>query len=88
MSREDLINIRNEIPYQSPVNPVEINLDSEFQFNCHKGISCFDACCKSIDITLTPCDIMPLKRRMELSSSGWVGRYTVSLPMDAHEMPG
>ncbi len=88
MSLEDLEKIKEEIPYESPVNPVELTLDSEFQFHCHKDISCFNECCKNIDITLMPYDIQRLKRREGISSSEWVAKYTLPFPMDAHDMPG
>ncbi len=88
MALDDLKNIKHEIPWQSPVEPVELRADSEFQFNCHKGVSCFNACCKNIDITLLPYDIVRLKRRAGLTSSQWVNRYTLPYPMDAHDMPG
>ncbi len=80
--------IKEGIPLQSPVKPEELTLDSEFQFNCHKGIACFNACCKSIDITLTPYDILRLKRRLGLDSKDFVARYTVPFDMDFHSMPG
>ena len=51
------------------MEPVELNLDSEFQFHCHKGIACFNACCKNIDIQMTPYDIVRLKQRLEMNSS-------------------
>lgn len=88
MPLDDLENIKNEIPYVSPIEPVELTLDSALQFDCHKGISCFNACCKNIDITITPYDILRLKRRLNMTSSEWVNRYTVPYPMDAHDMPG
>ncbi len=88
MSLQDLEKIKEEIPRESPVNPVELTLDSEFQFHCHKNISCFNECCKNIDITLMPYDIQRLKRRANLSSSEWVARYTIPFPMDGHDMPG
>ena len=93
MSVEDLEKIKESIPdqsppYQSPVVPIELDLDSEIQFHCHKNISCFNACCKNIDITLTPYDIVRLKRRFNMTSSQWVNQFTVPFPMDAHEMPG
>jgi Fe-S-cluster containining protein len=80
--------IKDNLPFQSPVQPVELRLDSEFQFNCHKGIACFNECCKSIDITLTPYDIVRLKRRLGMSSKEFVARHTVPFEMDAHGLPG
>ncbi|MCY3768603.1 MAG: YkgJ family cysteine cluster protein [Gammaproteobacteria bacterium] len=88
MVLDGLEKIKDEIPFESPVNPVELSLDSEIQFHCHKGVSCFNECCRNIDITLTPYDILRLKRRFGMSSSEWVNQFTLPYPMDAHEMPG
>ena len=75
-------------PFKSPVQPVQLTLDSAFQFHCHKGIACFNECCRNIDITLTPYDLVRLKRRLGLTSSELVARYTVPFAMDHHGMPG
>jgi hypothetical protein len=32
------------------------------QFQCRKGIACWNACCSNIDISLTPYDILRMKR--------------------------
>lgn len=85
---DDLHNIADQIPHRSPVEPVELRADSAFKFDCHPGVSCFNACCRNIDITLLPYDIARLKRRAGMTSSEWVARYTVPFPMDAHGMPG
>lgn len=75
-------------PYRSPIEPVELDLNAEFQFHCHKDIACFNACCRNIDITLTPYDILRLKRRLKLSSGEFVATYTMPFAMDHHHMPG
>ncbi len=75
-------------PFLSPVRPAELTLDSEIQFDCHKGIACFNECCRNIDIQLTPYDILRLKRRLELDSREFVARYTLPFEMDFHGMPG
>jgi hypothetical protein len=77
-----------DAPFKSPVQPVQLSLDSPFQFYCHKGIACFNECCRNIDITLTPYDLVRLKRRLGLTSSELVARYTVPFEMDHHGMPG
>ena len=77
-----------EPPYQNPIEPVELTLESVIQFDCHKNVSCFNACCRNIDIVLTPYDILRLKRRLELDSREFVGRYTTPYPMDFHNLPG
>jgi Fe-S-cluster containining protein len=77
-----------EIPYTSPVKPVQYTLDDKIQFNCHKGIACFNKCCKSIEIQLTPYDIVRLKNHLAITSTEFVARYTFPFEMDAHGMPG
>lgn len=73
---------------QSPVEPVELRLDDTIQFQCHNGVACFNKCCESIDITLTPYDIIRLKNRLRLSSREFVAIHTTPYQMDAHGMPG
>jgi len=77
-----------EIPFKSPVKPVQLSLDDTIQFRCHKDIACFNKCCKSIEIQLTPYDIVRLKKHMTLESREFVARYTIPFEMDAHSMPG
>jgi len=77
-----------DVPFESPVQPHQLRLDDTFQFHCHPGISCFNACCKSIDIQLVPYDIVRLKRRLDMDSKEFVARYTVPFEMDHHGMPG
>lgn len=84
----DLNKIKDEIPVKSPVQPAQLTLDSEIQFDCHPGVACFNACCKNIDITLTPYDILRLKHRLGLSSQEFVAQYTFPFEMDHHGMPG
>ncbi len=75
-------------PYISPIDPVELSLDDVVQFRCHTQISCFNVCCRNIDLPLTPYDILRLKRRFGLKSSEFVGQYTTPYPMDYHDLPG
>lgn len=84
----DLSKIKEEIPFTSPVQPVQLNEDSKMQFDCHPGVSCFNACCKNIDIQLMPYDILRLKRRLDMNSQEFVARHTVPFEMDFHGMPG
>ncbi|MDJ0958305.1 MAG: YkgJ family cysteine cluster protein [Arenicellales bacterium] len=85
---KDLSTIKEDLPFQSPVEPVELAVDTEIQFHCHKGIQCFNTCCKNIDITLTPYDILRLKRRLDMSSSEFVAKFTIPFAMDHHNLPG
>lgn len=75
-------------PAASPIQPEELTAESTFQFRCHKDIACFNACCKNIDLQLTPYDIVRLKNHFGTTSAEFVGRYTLPFEMDAHGMPG
>ncbi len=75
-------------PVQSPVVPNLLGLDDTIQFDCHKGISCFNACCKQADITLVPYDIIRLKNRLGMTSTEFLKKHTVPFEMDATGMPG
>jgi len=94
LTRNDVLNGPTEadqafdIPIKNPIKPVQLSRDSEFQFNCHKGISCFNQCCRNIDIQLTPYDIVRLKNHLNLSAKEFVARYSLPFEMDAHGMPG
>lgn len=72
----------------SPAVPVALSLNDRFTFDCRKGIACFNACCRNIDIMLTPYDILRLKRRLGLSSQEFLERHTVGFEMDGQGMPG
>jgi Fe-S-cluster containining protein len=77
-----------DIPFQSPNVPEMLTVDSKIKFNCHKGISCFNACCKHADVTLAPYDIVRLKKRLGMNSSEFLNAHTVPFPMDKDEVPG
>lgn len=75
-------------PHQSPVVPNMLTDDSRLQFRCHKDIACFNACCKNIDITLAPYDILRLQEHLGLSSADFLPKYTEPFEMDAQGLPG
>ena len=75
-------------PPALPIQPKELASDSVFRFRCHKDIACFNACCRSIDLLLTPYDILRLKNALGMTSGEFVGRYTLPFEMDAQGMPG
>ncbi|MCG6940877.1 MAG: YkgJ family cysteine cluster protein [Thiohalocapsa sp.] len=77
-----------DIPFKSAVSPEVLDGDTKLNFRCHKGIACFNACCKQADVTLAPYDVIRLKRRLGLSSSEFLAQYTVPFQMDADGTPG
>ncbi|MDA8391094.1 MAG: YkgJ family cysteine cluster protein [Gammaproteobacteria bacterium] len=72
----------------SPITPTKLDLDNTFTFACHRGVACFNKCCQSIDIQLTPYDILRLKTHLGITAREFLFRYTVPFEMDGQGMPG
>jgi len=77
-----------EIPYTSPLDPTILGPSDTINFSCYKGISCFNACCKHADLTLTPYDIIRLKNRLGMSSTDFLAKHAVPFEMDGSGTPG
>ena len=78
-----------DLPFpESPVVPEMVDGSKTIQFQCRKGIACWNACCSNIDISLTPYDIVRLKQHLELSSSEFLNRYTVPYEMEKDGIAG
>jgi Fe-S-cluster containining protein len=69
------------------IPPVQLTDSSTFRFSCHKGLSCFTSCCRGINITLTPYDILRLKNRMQISSDEFLAIYTVPQLLEKTDLP-
>lgn len=72
----------------SPIMPVRLSLDDNFQFRCYPGIACFNECCRNIDILLTPYDVLRLARRLKLTTTEFLARHAELFEMDGQGMPG
>jgi Fe-S-cluster containining protein len=46
-----------------------------FDFGCHPGISCFNACCADLDLRLSPYDVLRLREALGLSSAAFMSRH-------------
>jgi len=55
-----------------------LELDDEFQFSCHPGISCFNVCCRDVNILLSPYDVLRLKNRLNIPSGKFLAKYTAA----------
>lgn len=77
-----------DLPFESNLIPKMLELGSLLKFRCHTGISCFNACCKKADITLTPYDIIRLKDRLGKSATEFLKDHTVPFRMDKEGLPG
>ncbi|MBT8331488.1 MAG: YkgJ family cysteine cluster protein, partial [Deltaproteobacteria bacterium] len=55
----------------TPISP-----DTPFRFACSPEVACFNECCRDLNQFLYPYDILRLKKRLGLSSSEFLQRYT------------
>ena len=76
MSDEKKLIADSPIP-NSPVVPNQLSGDALIRFRCYPGIDCFNACCRNIDIMLTPYDIVRLKQRLGITSTEFLRQYTM-----------
>jgi Fe-S-cluster containining protein len=72
----------------SNIQPTKLTLDSNIKFRCHPEVSCFTACCGNIDITLTPYDILRLRKALNLPAEEFLLRFTTPLFLEKTDMPG
>ena len=85
----DFKNLDEESPIpNSPVIPNQLPGDAVIQFRCHKDIDCFNACCKNIDIMLTPYDILRLKQRLGITSTEFLRLYTEPFEFGKNSVAG
>ncbi|MBI4753968.1 MAG: YkgJ family cysteine cluster protein [Betaproteobacteria bacterium] len=78
-----------DVPFpNSPVLPQMVEADHVIQFSCHKGIGCWNACCSNIDVSLTPYDIVRLKKRLGITSTDFLREYTVPYEMEKDGIAG
>lgn len=69
------------------IEPVRLGLESQFQFRCHKDVSCFTRCCRGINIILTPYDIILLRKRLDLPSDQFLALYTTPQILEKTGLP-
>lgn len=69
-----------------------------FHFHCHAGLNCFNRCCRTPTILLSPYDLLRLKQALGCTTGEILARYTIkgteevsNLPLifvDAYRSPG
>ncbi len=78
-----------DVPFpNSPVVPTMVSESHVIKFSCHKGIGCWNACCSNIDISLTPYDVLRMKKRLGITSTEFLRDYTVPYEMEKDGIAG
>lgn len=55
----------------------QLNEGDTFRFACHPGVSCFNACCRDLNMPLSPYDVLRLRQGLNLDSTAFIKEYTV-----------
>jgi len=64
---------------------VEVKNNETFFFECHPGVSCFNKCCRNLNLYLYPHDIIMLRKKLGISSGDFIDKYTEAvLPKDRY----
>ncbi len=77
-----------DLPFDSPVEPLRLEANDTLKFRCHKGVSCWNACCAQANVTLTPYDIIRLKQHLGTSTTDVLAKHSVPFELDQGGMPG
>ena len=72
----------------SHILPTKYTLDSKFRFKCYPGVSCFTACCGNIKITLTPFDILRIRKELNMPAVEFLLRYAAPTYLEKTDLPG
>jgi Fe-S-cluster containining protein len=58
-----------------------------FSFRCHSGLSCFNRCCRNLNLFLYPYDVLRLKNRLGVSSDSFLDKHVDVVMRDAGYFP-
>jgi uncharacterized protein len=59
-----------------PLDQGSLSPDSRFTFHCQAGLACFNQCCRTPTVILSPYDILSLKGALGITSGEFLLRYT------------
>lgn len=58
-----------------------------FQFRCHPGVSCFNRCCRNLNLFLYPYDVLRLRRRLGISSDRFLDTHVDVVMREGNYFP-
>jgi Fe-S-cluster containining protein len=58
-----------------------------FRFRCHAGLSCFNRCCRNLNLFLYPYDVLRLKNRLSVSSDTFLDRHVDVVLREGNHFP-
>jgi len=60
-----------------PEHVTPIDKKETFVFSCHPGITCFTECCRNLELSLSPYDVLRLKKTLGITSQQFIDEYAV-----------
>jgi uncharacterized protein len=66
---------------------VRMGLDTRFDFRCGPDRECFNRCCSDVSILLSPYDVLRLKNRLQMDSSEFLEKYTLTMRSRDRKIP-
>ena len=53
----------------------KIGPGDSFRFKCHGGLSCFNLCCRNLNLFLYPYDVVRLKNNLGIDAATFIDRH-------------
>jgi Fe-S-cluster containining protein len=54
----------------------QVRNDDIFCFDCHPGVTCFNKCCRNLNLFLYPHDILMIRSKLGITSGSFIEDYT------------
>ncbi len=61
--------------------------NENFNFRCHSGLSCFNRCCRNLNLFLYPYDVIRLKKSLKMDSDQFLDRYVDIVLREGNHFP-
>lgn len=58
-----------------------------FRFRCHRDLSCFNQCCRNLNLFLYPYDVLRLRKRLGLDSGQFLDRHVDVVLREGNHFP-
>ncbi len=64
-----------------------LEADETFRFRCHAALSCFNQCCRNLNLFLYPYDVLRLSRYLEVTTDAFLERHVDVVLRPEHYFP-
>lgn len=64
-----------------------IESDQPFNFHCHNQLTCFNQCCRNLNLFLYPYDVLRLRQCLNITSDQFIDRYVDIVMRKGHYFP-